>query len=704
MTVSTKKATSPVRDFLGEFALAVHRYLIYPPDHPLLEENAQKVVRVLAPVEPPSGQVEITVAGNRLLIASDPEAEGPKHSDLASKLRDMGIGGIGIDPSAAVQDLQALLEFLSARSKSAETSLEPGTAVPGTNVVEVRPISLGGLEISWDDDEEDDSDRLSQLWIALDNAVGQFQEDRPWSADAAGATSAEGGEQGTGGDGAELVDSEEAEADSIERLAGGVRSSSSTPSGSALAVGYLRQLLTAVGNTPKGQHASTIRRRLGGLISALDPDTIRKLAAAAGQRSDQAAFVADVSVLGDEAVAKVLKAVSNQSAKSLTESMARLFGKMSRQSKDDAGRTDPETQRALRRSLLALLKEWSLEDPNPEDYGSALESISRTMEAQDSDWGLGGGREPERILKMSIELETFGGLAERAAEYLLFQSEQGITDLMALIDGQDENNPAVVEISRILYEPERILVLADAEDVEESTLTSFVDRLGNKAIPPLLEVIAAAESRTVRRKVFDALVALGADAAEAALNRLPDERWYVTRNLLSLARKAGYHFAWFDPEPYLNHGEPTIRREAYLLAYLDPKRRTNALESALIEEDDRIVTAALAELERGVPSVVASTLAGWIAEGVGTESRRISVIRALDGSRSPEVLESLVEASIYKTRFLRRRKLRKEMAIVTATLTALRSNWSRNPKAIAVLSMAKKSKIAQYMEIVEGME
>ena len=467
-------------------------------------------------------------------------------------------------------------------------------------------------------------------------------------------------------------------------------------------MGYLRQVLTAVGTPTKNRHATAARRRLKGLMGALDPHTIRKLAAATGTTSEQASFVADVGMLGDEAVVKVLKAVANPSAKSLTESLGRLFGKMARQSTTATGRVAEETQRGLRRSLLSLLKEWALDDPNPTEYGAALERISQTLSGLDAEFDLVGGREPERVVQMSIELSTFGPLTERASEHLLFETADGLTTLVALVDGGDLHNPAIRGLSRILYEPDRILALAEAEDVNEATLQSLAVRIGTASIEPLLHVLAAAESRSVRRKIFDCLVGFGAEAAEAALNRLPDDSWYVVRNLLSLARKAGFHFAWFDPEPYLEYAESTVRREAFLLAYLDPKRRTGALALALEDDDDRILLEALAELESSVPSVIASVLAGWIVDTKRVEPHRIAAIKALSSSRSPVVLRALIETSTYRTRFLRRRKIRGDSPTVVASVGVLRERWARNPEAGAVLSLAGRSKHPDVREAGEG--
>ncbi|MDH3223396.1 MAG: hypothetical protein OEO23_06740 [Gemmatimonadota bacterium] len=677
--MSATKAPNPVRDFLGEFALAVHRYLIYPADHPLLGENAQKVVEVLAPVPTNGESVDLVIAGGRIVIADRADEGGPSHQELATKLRDLGIGAIRISPSSDVEDVQALLSFLRDRSKAGESTLDPGTEVPGTTAIEVRPVSFAGLEISWDE-EERGVEQLVQLWVALDSAV----TGRP-----ATSSSAFIGQEGGG-----TQEDPDSEVRSVERIANGLRASVESPAGSALAVGYLRQLLRAVGGaSSRNTQVSLVRRRLRGLIGALDPDTIRELASATGATTEQASFVADISLLGDEAVARVLKAVANPNARSLTDSLARLFGKMASQGADEAGNLRAETQRALRRSLLELLKEWALEDPNPTEYGTALDRISRSLQGLGSEWTLEGGNEPERLLQMSMELSAYGPVVERAAEYLLFNTAGGLTTLVRLIEDEDPANVAVREIARLLEDPDRILSLADAEDVEEETLRSIVERMGSDAIPPLIEVLARAESRAIRRKVFDTLVSLGDEAAEAGLRKLPDDRWYFTRNLLSLARKAGYHFPWFDPDPYLEAPEGTIRREAYRLAYLDPKRRTQALADALNDTEDRIVFEALAELEHGVPSLIARALSPWASDDSRSDQVRIGAIRALGNSRAPVVLKALIAAASYKTRFLRRRKIRKPNGIVSTAVHVLAEQWNRNPEARIVLALAAKAGI-----------
>ena len=495
-----------------------------------------------------------------------------------------------------------------------------------------------------------------------------------------------------------LDDDESNENAAVARLAEGVTATTRTASGSAMALGHLREILQTVGVTPHSPHAATVRKRLAGLIGALDPETIRGLAASAGPPQETAGLIADVGLLGDRAVARVLKALANPSAKSLTDSLARLFGKMARQSTDGGVEAREETQRALRRSLVALLKEWALEDPNPAEYGQALNRITQRLRTLDTERTLEGGTEPERIIQMAIELATFGPVVENAVEHLLFQSEEGFNFLVELIEGEDEESPAVVGIASMLSQPERIRALADAEDVSDATLRSVVRRVGDRAIPPLLDVLADAESRVVRKKVFRALVAFRATAAEAALRRLPADRWYVTRNLLVLARKAGYHFPWFDPDPYMESPEATIRREAYLLAYLDPKRRTKALEAALEEGHERIVMEGLAELEMGVPSVVATSLSAWILDPHESEERRTAVINAVRTSRAPVVLEALIEAASYRSTVLRRRKLRKPTDSVLAAIAVLEDQWDRNPKARAVLDLTKRSRDSAYQQ------
>lgn len=672
MSNTAIRSPSRVRDFLGELALAIHRFLIYPADHPLLAENAATVARLLDVAVGEAPSLDITVTRTRLVIAGERDPEGPGHHDVAGKLREMGVGGLRLGAGATQQDIQALLEFLSSRSRSGLTTLDADVPVEGSTLVEVRPVSLAGLEISWEDGGGG-SDRLAHLWLALDGAV------------AGGGATPSGAGEGT------VWDLEEGRDEpAVNRLAQGLTATARSPAGAALAVGYLRQILRTVGSSSGDHYASMVRRRLTGLIRKLDPATIRELAAGAGQPADTASFMADVGLLDDEAVAKVLRSVANPTARSFAGSLARLFGKMARQSAGTDGQVRDMTQKGLRKGLLGLLDGWALEDPNPEAYGAALDRISLSLRGLEDEWSV-GGREPERILQMSLELDHFGPVSERAVEYLLFRADAGMTTLVTLIESEGDGNAAVRGISRMLSEPDRILALATAEDVDDATLQSVVARVGDRALEPLLEVLAKAEARAIRRRIFDALVGFGAQAAEAALRRLPDDRWYVTRNLLALARNAGYHFPWFDPDPYMQSEEIMIRREAYRLAYLDPKRRTTALEAALDEEDESILEDAMAELERGVPSVVAQSLSVRIVDSTEPAARRAAAIRGLRSSRAPVALAALLEVATYRTRVLRRRKIRKPGEVVSAAVRVLREQWDRNPAAQAVLSQARRS-------------
>ncbi|NNM32278.1 MAG: hypothetical protein HKO53_04405, partial [Gemmatimonadetes bacterium] len=230
MTISATTVPDLVRDFLGEFALAVHRYLIYPSDHPLLEENAQRVANLLEPELTQDEPLDLVIAGSRVLVADRGAEEAPAHHELASKLRDLGIGAIRMQPATEVGDVQALLAFLKQRSEAGEATLQPGTRVSGTSLIEVRPIDLSGLEISWDN-QAHGPDRLVQLWTALDTAVTRGT-----------STGGPRGDSGGPAPGNTVKDDRQ-----VQRIADGLRASAESPAGSALAVGYLRQLLDAAG-------------------------------------------------------------------------------------------------------------------------------------------------------------------------------------------------------------------------------------------------------------------------------------------------------------------------------------------------------------------------------------------------------------------------------------------------------------------------
>src|SRR5438034_181534 len=76
--------------------------------------------------------------------------------------------------------------------------------------------------------------------------------------------------------------------------------------------------------------------------------------------------------------------------------------------------------------------------------------------------------------------------------------------------------------------------LATRDPVDFKTLERLVPRVGVAAAAPLLDALAAAEARGVRRGLLAQLAKMGPEIAAIVVERLKDARWYVTRNMLAL--------------------------------------------------------------------------------------------------------------------------------------------------------------------------
>src|SRR6185369_17153716 len=86
---------------------------------------------------------------------------------------------------------------------------------------------------------------------------------------------------------------------------------------------------------------------------------------------------------------------------------------------------------ALRDSVQKMMAGWTLDDPNPDGYRKALEKMSQAapiFQTGDDVYPC----EPERLLKMGIEIEMLGDPVWRALTAL--QTAADITPLLNILD------------------------------------------------------------------------------------------------------------------------------------------------------------------------------------------------------------------------------------------------------------------------------
>jgi hypothetical protein len=450
-----------------------------------------------------------------------------------------------------------------------------------------------------------------------------------------------------------------------------------------------------VGHT---REATRIRKRVASLIEELDEECLRRLLEAGGSIAWRKEFLVDAAhSLSMDAVFRLLEAVAETSGQEISHSLLRMLSKLAAYSegeKDEAGgQADP----ALRENVEELIRDWRLEDPNPESYTALLDRISHTSPALQS------APEPEqepraagRILDMAIEIDAYGPTVEESLAELLARGEGAlILDRLASSAG---GHRARSRIQEFVSTPDRLHQLLSGEDVHEPSLRKLVFTMGDTAIDPLLDVLSTSDSRAVRRKVFDVVAALGEPVSVKAVARLEDDRWYVVRNMLALLQRVGAIPRGFDPVRYTWYSDRRVRREALALAMNDGRLRDWAVAEALSDADERLVRMALVEVKDRVPETVVPMIVNRVVRAERSSELRALAAVALGGSRSPLAREALIEmASEGRSRFGRSSVSREGIE----AFRVLAETWSDHPGAQRLLDWARKSKDPALREAVE---
>src|SRR5690606_27953519 len=130
--------------------------------------------------------------------------------------------------------------------------------------------------------------------------------------------------------------------------------------------------------------------------------------------------------------------------------------------------------------------------------------------------------------------------------------------ILEMLEAAPAWNDAVAAIVDSLATADRLRLLLDEASPDSPEVCWMVAQLGAAAAEPLLDALAAAESRAARRALLDHLAALGSSIGAAVAARIPDAQWYVQRNMLSLLEAMHELPAGFSAVPYSSHPDPRV--------------------------------------------------------------------------------------------------------------------------------------------------
>lgn len=663
--------------FLTTLAQAIQKHSMYPDGHPALEPAVEAVAETLEVLFRDRAVVSVGIASSQLTVeGSESDPDHPRFSFLASRLHRHELVSVSLAAGVGHDELAAFLAAAGTEPDLAEEMLGQRAArgEPDWPHIRLQPIRYEQFGLARKDQGSSratGTGRASKLWLGLARAA--------LMSDAVGTEN--------GGPIAALGEFDD------EAVARAVEDYSSEPAYAQDILNHLTKVSRELTNA-EGEAAAELKRRTSRLIALVKPEALRQVLREAGDSHERRQLLLDASQwMESQSVVKLVRATAGVEKQDISHFLLMMISKLGQHASSGPPVSRPEAEQALRDQVEQLVRNWSLADAVPISYGEALERMSTNMSATDPAHGEVVAVEPERVIRMALELDTEGETVWTSVEKLAESGRLG--SLVQILDEAPEEAELAGRIWERFASPDTLVRVLEEEPPDYETLDHLVDFLGVRAAEPLLEALAEAESRAVRRQLYSRLVDLGPDISPAALEWLEDDRWYVKRNMLALMGEFEEWPVEWSPEPYADHSHPAVRREALKIMLRLPEHRERAVCGLLRDSDPRALTLGLGAAQERPPAAAAPRLMQLARnEEVHTELR-VMAIRALVPLAPDEALPALLEL-VYRPRswldrLLRRRRLAERSPVVLAGLEAVAAGWSGNPRADRVLARAAKS-------------
>src|SRR5438105_11322236 len=585
-------------DFLVELSIAMHKHAIYPPGHPLLEGAVDAVARKLWGLLVDRPALSIGVARRQLVIegvATDPSH--PLLQELAQKLHRHHLGAVKCTRGVERAEIAEVLATLAMDAGRMERPLGMMTdELAGKwNHVRLYALTYDRLELLDDESAKKENQmgagRAAQLWVGLARAA--------LAADTTSATD----------------DSTPLEPSVVARA---IDEHQREQAYDQVIVGYMLQIANELkaggGADGSAAESAALQNRISRMLGDLRPDTLARLLEMGGDTSQRRRFVLDATQgMTAEAVVDLVKAAATAEKQDVSHSMIRVLAKMAKHAEVGGEAQRTVADRSLREAVGRLVGQWSLDDPNPEQYRAVLDHVSNAASPNGKQSPNGeraaaevssGGCEPERIAQMALELGTVGAALWRAVDRMSREGQLG--RLLDLLDGAPEGGPVEAVLTR-LAAAGTLRRLVTAERVDLAIVERLVRLSGLDAVPILLEAAEETTDARTRERLYDLVAQFGPKAASPTARRLAEAsqgggRTTAQRDLLALLGRLLTPEtplpAEVDLRRFLRHAEAHVRREV-VKVLLRSAKRDDAMVAGLADSDGRIVYLAItAALER----------------------------------------------------------------------------------------------------------
>jgi hypothetical protein len=355
-----------------------------------------------------------------------------------------------------------------------------------------------------------------------------------------------------------------------------------------------------------------------------------------------------------------------------------LLGKLAKNRDMDIGKQLPEDgdPQDDQNRLKTLFKPDDFKKYVPEDYQQTLlqilqsdslpagttENVARlkqTLEQDMLDDQLGAVL--FEILRQSLDPKNSTGfslyLIDTFDHYLEAGSFDKITQLCRkYLEAQDRAEP-LPEISDYLSSDRFTTGILDAVMSQATTghdeILELIDTIREPFIVPLLNRLPLEKDRTLHKLYLNCLKKIGEPVVALAVERLTDEEWLVSKNMLHLLREIGDQSVLPEIRGCLRHPHPKVVQEALMtclvfkdravdeeiIKLLDAEKDTGLLRTIMLagmSDSDRVVdklldllrTSTLLDYQLDIRKAVVRSLA------VSTPKRAIPVFADILGSRS----------------------------------------------------------------------
>jgi hypothetical protein len=667
-------------DFLIEFSIGLHKNAIYPPGHPLLTTATAGIMRRLEALLRERQTLSMGVARKQLIIEGvATDDNNPVLRDLAARLHRHHLGAVKISQGADAREIASVLAALAidVGRRERPMGMEPAEYLSQWPNVRLLPMTFDQLQLL--DEEPRDADgeggdgarstargHAAQLWVGLAQA----------------ALASDTIDENTGAD--PMV------------VAQAINESGRDKAYDQVVVGYLLQIAEEL-KSKGGQESAALQLRLSRLIAGLDDESKKRLLEMGGDALQRRKFMLDsTQLVAVDAVLELVSAAADSTGQNISHSMMRMLSKLAMHAETKSSPVKHAADGELREQVSKLIKDWELDDPNPDAYRMALERM-----ASEAPVFQGVDRfptEPERLVAMGFEIEVLGEPVWRSVDEMLERA-----DFTPLLDLLDAAPPGWMReaVWHYVASPARLHAVLQRTPVNFALVHRLVAQMRIAAVGPLLDAIEASDDRTAGA-LIDILAGMGTEIGGFIVPRLASARWPLLRTFLAVLGRLPQWPSGSSPQDYVSHPDSSVRREALRILMRRSTDRDDAITQALADGDERVVRLAMGAAMTHCPPQAAAILRERAADESLTPDLRALGVRVLATLKTPETLQWLVARTLGKKRFFffLRRPLAAKTPEMLAALSGLATHWAGDATAQSVLELARKSADPEIVEAV----